>query len=108
MQCTHCLKEIYPEETKNNKLFYILITIAISMFIAVMGVYFYNFHNGFSPKQGEWGTFGDFVGGTLNPMLAFLGLIALLTTIKIQAKELALTRIEFGKSSDALENKVML
>lgn len=37
---------------------------------------------------GLMGTFGDFIGGTLNPILTFLTFICLLITISLQRKEL--------------------
>lgn len=44
-----------------------------------------------SSEKGDWGTFGDFVGGTLNPILSFLSLIVLLLTYAMQRKELEKT-----------------
>jgi Putative phage abortive infection protein len=49
------------------------------------------------------GAWGDFVGGTLNPILTFLTVIGLLVTIHLQQRELRLTRKELTKSSNALE-----
>lgn len=85
------------------------IGVAIGMFIIVISAYIWNFNEyKISEKAGDWGTFGDFVGGTLNPSLAFLSFLALLQTIKIQNKELKasreeleLTRDELARSADA-------
>jgi hypothetical protein len=49
-----------------------------------------------------FGVFGDFIGGILNPTLAFLSFIALLITIRIQSKELKNSTEELAKSSEAL------
>lgn len=49
-------------------------------------------------KIEQWGTVGDYFGGTLNPILAFLGLVLLLKTIEIQSQELI-------KSVDALKEQ---
>ncbi|HHW2076571.1 TPA: putative phage abortive infection protein [Pseudomonas aeruginosa] len=65
--------------------------------------YFMNFNNGFSTANADWGTFGDFIGGTLNPILSFLGLIALLLTIVLQSKELEATRTELARAASAQE-----
>ncbi|WNL28149.1 putative phage abortive infection protein [Arcobacter cryaerophilus gv. pseudocryaerophilus] len=58
------------------------------------------------------GQFGDFLGGTLNPIFAFLSYCLLLITIKIQNKslktsqeELELTRMELSKSATALQEQ---
>lgn len=59
--------------------------------------------------RGQW---GDFFGGTLNPLLTFLTFVGLLYTIYLQQKELrlsraelSLTREELKRSSDALESQ---
>lgn len=48
------------------------------------------------------GQMGDFFGGTLNPILAFLSFCLLLITIKLQSKELKNSTEELAKSSKAL------
>lgn len=52
-----------------------------------------------------FGVFGDFIGGILNPTLAFLSFIALLITIRIQSKELKNSTEELAKSSKALSDQ---
>jgi len=54
-------------------------------------------------KGEELGVFGDFVGGSLNPFLSFLSLIAILFTIVLQNRELAATRKEMEASRKAQE-----
>ncbi|WNL11745.1 putative phage abortive infection protein [Aliarcobacter cryaerophilus] len=51
------------------------------------------------------GQMGDFFGGTLNPILAFLSFCLLLITIKFQSKELNNSTKELAKSSKALEDQ---
>jgi hypothetical protein len=80
---------------------------AVVVALVVVTSYFYQF--GVYPlpiENTDWGTFGDFVGGTLNPFFAFMAFLALLTTIRIQSNELELTRDELSKSSNALESQV--
>lgn len=52
------------------------------------------------------GQFGDFLGGTLNPIFGFLTVCLLLWSIFIQRKELSLTRKELKKSAKALNEQV--
>lgn len=54
--------------------------------------------------------FGDYFGGTANPVLTFLTFIGLLLTIQIQQQELKDSRIQFERSADALrdQHEVML
>ncbi|WP_417845563.1 putative phage abortive infection protein [Thalassospira povalilytica] len=51
---------------------------------------------------GQW---GDFFGGTLNPIFTFVTLLGLLLTIALQRKELTLTRKELERSANALESQ---
>lgn len=84
------------------KHFWWFVSIAGAIIVFVFGFYVANFPFGISADQNSWGTFGDFIGGTLNPLLAFMGLIALLYTIIIQSTELKETRKELKNSSKAL------
>lgn len=52
---------------------------------------------------GKAGTFGDFLGGTLNPILSFLTFMGLLITILLQSKELEESRRELSHSAKAQE-----
>lgn len=85
------------------KHFWIYAGVAIVIIIGVFGFYFWKFNEPLSTSQTTWGVFGDFIGGTLNPLLAFMGLIALLYTIIIQSSELKETREELGNSTKALQ-----
>lgn len=87
--------------TKLNKLNYLLY-IALILLISVLILYFWHFHNGFSTDKSDWGAFGDFVGGTLNPLFALLSLFAILYTIKIQTQELEYTREELQATKEEL------
>ncbi len=62
------------------------------LIIIVLGSYFINFHKSVSSSNEVWGTFGDFVGGTLNPILAALAFYWLTASIRLQLKELKDTR----------------
>lgn len=50
----------------------------------------------------NWGAMGDYFGGMLNPIFAFMSFLALLATIKIQTRELSASRREMEISSEAL------
>ncbi|ACM21472.1 hypothetical protein Geob_3129 [Geotalea daltonii FRC-32] len=41
-----------------------------------------------SPNQSDWGTFGDFIGGVLNPIYAFLAFIGVIYTVLLQKRQL--------------------
>ncbi|HAS6391853.1 TPA: putative phage abortive infection protein [Vibrio parahaemolyticus] len=78
--------------------------IATTAVVAALVFYFTHFSGELSNKQEDWGTFGDFLGGSLNPLLSFLGLIALLLTIVLQNRELEATREELARSAEAQVN----
>lgn len=83
--------------------FWVIIAISVCMGIIVVGSYFMNFSSGISNEVSSWAGFGDFVGGTLNPIFGFMGLLAILYTLQIQVKEMSLTRDQLEKSAEALE-----
>jgi hypothetical protein len=54
-----------------------------------------------SHDPAAWGQFGDFIGGILNPMIAFLAFYWLTQSIQIQKEELELTRKTLEDTSKA-------
>ena len=55
------------------------------------GLYFMNFNNGWG-NQADFGAFGDFLGGVLNPVLGFATVGLLIWSLRMQMNELALSR----------------
>jgi len=80
------------------------LAIGFATLIAGLVLYLYlsQFSGDWSTKQDVWGQFGDFVGGTLNPMLGFISVLVLAATLNLQRKELAEAR------KAALENNNIL
>lgn len=77
--------------------------------IAVGGVlyaYFSKFHGGWSPDQDTWGQFGDFVGGTLNPLLGFISVVVLVSTLNLQRVELKEARAVVKEGNELLESQL--
>jgi uncharacterized membrane protein len=71
-------------------------TFLISLAFALIGIVFVvGIHGDWAEKN--WGTFGDFLGGVLNPALTFLSFMALLFTIILQQREI------HGAKKDAKE-----
>lgn len=79
------------------------IFVAVITLFSVIVFYLVNFNQGLSKDNGDWGTFGDFVGGTLNPIFALFAFLALLKTIRLQSKEMELTREELRRAAAAQE-----
>lgn len=94
---------------KLQSILYVIFGAAALLVLADISIYFLNFHGSFSDDHQKWGTFGDYLGGTLNPTLSFLGLLALLLTLSLQNKqteisvqELKLSRTELVQSRKEL------
>jgi uncharacterized membrane protein len=82
-----------------SKLLVVIFVMALLSILIVSALYFLNFHGSLSSEHAVWGTFGDFMGGVLNPTLSFLALIALLSTLYLQSEELKISR------ADAIESR---
>ncbi|WP_192798592.1 putative phage abortive infection protein [Brucella anthropi] len=83
---------------------------ALILVLFVMGISstIYVFYNAYmDPKttidNGPW---GDYVGGTLNPILTFLSFFGVLVSIYLQRLDLSLSRRELERSADALEKQI--
>lgn len=77
-------------------------TIALTALILILlSLYFINFHDGLSSKNEAWGTFGDYLGGVLNPILGFASFIALLYTVRLQSEELKNSNEQLTRSASA-------
>lgn len=88
----------------------VILLIAIVSIVVVVGVYLYYFNNQAVLIDTEpWGQFGDFFGGTLNPIFGFLSMMALLAALVIQGRELKVSSEELRNSALALnaQNKAI-
>jgi len=86
---------------KPNHLLWILGGAAVAAFLIVLGLYIAYFKNlSVTNDSATWGTFGDYLGGTLNPIISFLALIGLLYTIHQQAQEMQATREELKQAAN--------
>lgn len=78
--------------------------LGIILFAVALGLYFFRFGtNSLSENHAAWGVFGDYIGGTVGPLIALLAFLGLLWTIRINERELELTREELRHSRVALE-----
>lgn len=98
---------------ETNRIVNLALIAALTSLLVVIGLYATYFYQIPIAENGSaWGQFGDYIGGVLNPIFGFLGLIALLYTLKqnekalnLSASELALTRDELKKSAAALDGQ---
>lgn len=83
----------------------ILIAVATGFLVAV-GSYSWKFWStSLSNDPSHWGVFGDFIGGTLNPLIAFLALLALLRVIRLEANALETAKKELEATSVAFREQ---
>jgi hypothetical protein len=93
------------EEKNSSKLNFLnwILVIAIGLFLGLLVIYYLKIFDLDTTKKADWGTFGDFFGGTLNPIFALFSLFAIIYTIKIQTEELELSREELEATRKELE-----
>lgn len=94
-----------PRKEKSFKWLIILLAIVAGCLLAF---YFLNFHGGIGDKS-DFGAFGDYFGGVLNPILGFATVGLLVWSLKYQMDELALTRqvLEETQKEAALSRQAM-
>ncbi len=75
---------------------------AISIGAIVIGAYSLSFFGAnISSRTESWGQFGDYVGGLLNPIIAFLAFYWLTQSVLLQKEELADTKRALQESAQA-------
>jgi uncharacterized membrane protein len=87
----------------------LLLVIAGLALVGVVCWYTWNFGPAPSSSHEVWGQFGDYLGGTLNPIFGFLTLVAIVMTLAVQARQLEvsveqlrLSRVELEASREEL------
>ena len=84
----------------------LFVGLAALIFAVVATVLYINqFGSSLSGNHERWAQFGDYIGGVLGAIFAFLGLIALLLTLWVQSHELRVSSEELRKSALALRDQ---
>lgn len=78
----------------------ILVLGFIFLLISVYVLWFSYHEEVLSTNSGDWGTFGDFIGGVANPLVALMAFFWLTVSVKLQAYEMKETRKAFQQSSN--------
>jgi len=85
--------------------------LVVVLFIVTIGSYigwFYIKHNTtISINSGAWGAFGEFVGGILNPLVAFSAFYWLTVSVLIQKEELSKTTASLYEASKAQQEQAI-
>ena len=85
---------------------FVIFTVGLTTAIAVGLFTFYivTFKGGLSHNQSNWGVFGDFFGGVLNPVFGFFTLIVVLLTFTLQNRQLEMNKTELETTRQELRN----
>jgi len=79
-----------------------LVTILFLLIIGGYSVWFFIMkQQNLSTTSSDWGSFGDFVGGILNPLVAFSAFYWLTVSVLIQKEELSKTTMALIEASKA-------
>jgi len=86
----------------------VMFALAVFLILLVVILYFINFGlaGNFHEDQGVWGQFGDYLGGTLNPIIALFALWGIIQTIRLQGEDLKISAEALAESSKSLAEQV--
>jgi hypothetical protein len=90
---------------KLGRLFYIIVSV---VFCTMLLLYIYRFIVTRETDQATWGAFGDFIGGTLNPLVSFFTLVVAINVWRLQKEELAATRQTLEESMNIAKKQTNL
>jgi large-conductance mechanosensitive channel len=97
-----------PDADSNNINTKSVIAVICLIVLVVVGFYFVNFHYRLSEKNEVWGTFGDYFGGILNPVIAAFAFYLIAKTYELQKRELEAARSLLKVSTDAQKKQIQL
>ncbi|MGS0681831.1 hypothetical protein [Shewanella sp. 30m-9] len=89
-------KDIFPSLLKASMI------VVVFAAIGILVLYFFQFKGSLGTQE-TFAQFGDFIGGTLNPILGFATVSLLIWSIRLQMKELRLTREELTATKEEAE-----
>jgi large-conductance mechanosensitive channel len=95
--------QIDSEKEVNTKQVVLIIFLIV---LVVVGTYFFKFHFQLSDNNEVWGTFGDYVGGILNPIIAAFAFYLIAKSYELQRRELGETSKLLKVSTDAQEMQI--
>jgi hypothetical protein len=88
-----------PKAGLSNAFIFIAAFFALGAYILIF------FGQRLSNDPAEWGQFGDFVGGILNPLVAFSAFRWLVASVQIQKEELSETRLALRDTQKAQQDQ---
>ncbi|EIU2834820.1 TPA: hypothetical protein L4810_006776 [Pseudomonas aeruginosa] len=78
------------------------VILAAAFLALVWAIYYANFGGAPSKNPGNWGVFGDYTGGVLNPLLNFITIYLLIKSLNFQEKQIEIARSEAEEARNDL------
>ena len=94
------------EKTIKQSRYFVVIIFGITIFSYIFWFIVIQ-KNSLSTNAGDWGAFGDFVGGLLNPLVAYSAFYWLTVSVLVQKQELNETKKALIDSSKAQQEQVV-
>ncbi|WP_258406283.1 hypothetical protein [Shewanella halotolerans] len=94
------IQQTTPDVNKDFSFKWLIILLAL-LGACILALYFMNFSGSWG-NQADFGAFGDYVGGVLNPVLGFATVGLLIWSLKMQRDELSLSRQELALTRQEL------
>lgn len=79
------------------------VILAAAFLALVWAIYYANFGGGLSKDPGNWGVFGDFTGGVLNPLLNFITIYLLIKSLNFQEDQIETAKLEADEARNDLK-----
>jgi len=73
--------------------------------LLTFSIYVVNFGSSLSSDRDDWGVFGDYLGGVLNPVIGLVTVFLVLINVRLQRQELKNSLAEMRNSNDALKEQ---
>ncbi|OEC42818.1 putative phage abortive infection protein [Aeromonas sp. DNP9] len=95
-----------PSQSDESLLRSLHLMLVVGIFLLLIAIVVDLVFNIFS-ISGKLGVFGDFLGGTLNPIFTLMTFFGVIVTIALQKLELRAAREEYKKSANALDTQAI-
>lgn len=79
-----------------------IVASSIAVTVVTFSAYFMQFGGSVSRDRAVWGQFGEFIGGSISPLLSLFALLAVVLTLVLQSRQLDYAREELENSRKEL------
>lgn len=90
------LSDVISDIKRHRRLAFLIILLVMAIYL-----FLWYYDTALPTVSQSWGTFGDFIGGILNPIFALFAFYWLTSSVRLQVKELQETKKELKKTAKA-------